>query len=253
MAGFPVGSKLNAKILSLQGRNMSNTTTRADFARQAIEKYATQHVINSFVSIIKLIEVDPEIAAKSRKRNAPAILSDQYIQDQAISFLNSRAPKAPKAPETVPDEMVSFVLEKYFSIPAQELPEIKRTHQLSMGAENIIGELVERYLASVLEPLGWAWCSGAMIKAIDFVKPPDLSAPRDSWVLLQVKNRDNTENSSSSAIRNGTEIKKWFRTFALNGNTNWEAFSVFETKAKLDEQGFKKFVTDYLANLPKQS
>ena len=30
-------------------------------------------------------------------------------------------------------------------------------------------------------------------------------------IYLQVKNKNNTENSSSSAIREGTEIKKWYR------------------------------------------
>lgn len=49
------------------------------------------------------------------------------------------------------------------------------------------------------------------------------------WEAVQVKNRDNTENSSSSAIRQGTTIEKWFRTYSKPSrkratNTNWENF-----------------------------
>lgn len=33
----------------------------------------------------------------------------------------------------------------------------------------------------------------------------------DGSFLLQIKNKSNTENSSSSAIRTGTTIKKWYR------------------------------------------
>jgi hypothetical protein len=28
-------------------------------------------------------------------------------------------------------------------------------------------DLLERYLASVLEPMGWIWCSGTMVKSVE--------------------------------------------------------------------------------------
>ena len=118
----------------------------------------------------------------------------------------SRAPRAPEPPATIPDEMVSVILGNYFNVPAANLERAKQEHLLSMGAENLVGELLERYLASVMESRGWIWCSGSTVKAVDFIKPP--SAPGARWKLLQVKNRDNSENSSSSAIRNGTDIEK---------------------------------------------
>jgi SinI restriction endonuclease len=76
--------------------------------------------------------------------------------------------------------MVSFVLEHYFEVPAESLDRAKNEHALSMGAENIVGDLLERYLASVLEPQGWIWCSGSLVKAVDFVLPP--TKPASTWL-----------------------------------------------------------------------
>lgn len=79
-------------------------------------------------------------------------------------------------------------------------------HYLFMSAENMNGAILEQYLADVLEPSGWLWCAGAIYRAIDFCY-----FGKDEIVLLQVKNKYNTENSSSSAIRIGTDIIKWNR------------------------------------------
>ena len=102
-------------------------------------------------------------------------------------------------------------------------------------------------MASVMEPRGWVWCTGSFVKAIDFVKPPD--AKGGTWMELQVKNRNNSENSSSSAIRSGTSIKKWFRTFSTKSETNWGAFPDPALRRYLSEEGFIAFVREYLAEL----
>lgn len=79
-------------------------------------------------------------------------------------------------------------------------------HYIIMDAENKNGATLEEFISSVLENHNWIWCSGSVLTAIDFCKldPAEI-------VLLQVKNKYNTENSSSSKIRTGTEIKKWNR------------------------------------------
>ena len=146
--------------------------------------------------------------------------------------------------------MVSLILEHYFQIPAADLGDASRLHSLAMGAENLVGDLLERYLATLMEPLGWAWCSGSLVKAVDFVKP---GIPPGSWRLLQVKNRDNSENSSSSAIRGGTTIEKWHRTFSRRAGANWSAFPEDSLKGSLSEADFKRFVTGYLEGLRKQA
>ena len=67
--------------------------------------------------------------------------------------------------------------------------------------------------------------------------------------MLQVKNRDNSENSSSSAIRAGTIIEKWFRTFSRRAGSNWAAFPDESLRAQLSEEAFKDFVKEYLREL----
>lgn len=77
-------------------------------------------------------------------------------------------------------------------------------HNLFMSAENIQGNLLEEYISISARPYGWIWCNGNVLRAIDFCSS-------DGAVLIQIKNKSNTENSSSSAIRTGTTIEKWYR------------------------------------------
>lgn len=202
---------------------------------------------NKFSSVISFLAQHPEAASSLRGASAPAIGTAEYIVKQAESFHESRKLRAPKPPETIPDEMVSVILNSFFDVPSSELNRVKREHQLSMGAENFVGELLERYLASVLEDQGWIWCSGAMVKAVDFVKPPSVTG--GTWNMLQVKNRDNSENSSSSAIRNGTSIDKWHRTFSRKAGSNWLAFPDPAIRPLLSETAFSSYVRRYLEDV----
>lgn len=202
---------------------------------------------DKYASLIKLLSMNPEAASSMRGKNAPEPGSEAYIRAQASNFALARKPRAPEPPTTVPDEMVSVILANYFSVPTEHLERAKQEHQLSMAAENMVGELLERYLASIMEPLGWVWCSGSTVKAVDFIRPPAVDGGK--WTLLQVKNRDNSENSSSAAIRNGTNIEKWFRTFSKKAQSNWAAFPDQEVRWHVSELGFQEFVKKYLEDL----
>ncbi|AHN23121.1 SinI family restriction endonuclease [Lysinibacillus varians] len=123
-------------------------------------------------------------------------------------------------------------------------------HYLYMSAENMNGAILEEYLAEVLEPYGWIWCAGSTFRAIDFCYFGEKN------ILLQVKNKYNTENSSSSAIRNGTEIKKWQRlnrprvaTGLNNPIPNWEALRVLvqadeNLKLQLTEEKYLEYIME---------
>lgn len=200
-----------------------------------------------YSSLIQFLVTEPATASSMRSKGSPVIGSKDYIRMQASAFASSRNPRSPQPPATVPDEMVSVILHEYFNVPLDDLKRAKDEHLLSMGAENLVGELLERYLASILEPRGWIWCSGSMIKAVDFIKPP--SKVGGQYKLLQVKNRDNSENSSSSAIRLGTHIEKWFRTFSKREGSNWGAFPDESIRPLVSEPAFKDFVSAYLQAL----
>ena len=224
---------------------MTFITNSDEIARQAMRQIEPL-LENKFVDLVRFLSINPSMASALRGKNAPEIGSEGYIFAAASKYADGRAPKRPVPPATIPDEMVSFVLEHYFDVDARNLDRIKKEHALSMGAENIVGNLLEHYLASVLESYGWVWCAGSLVKAVDFIKP---ASNQVDWDLLQVKNRDNSENSSSSAVRTGTTINKWHRTFSRRAGSNWAAFPDADVRELLSEEGFRQFVKIYLKNL----
>ena len=214
-------------------------------AREAIHRIDPS-LEELFLTVIRFLILNPDSASSPRGRKV-AVGTPEYIQAIAKAFTDGRLPKSPQAPSTVPDDMVSIVLEHYFDVDHNDLDRIKTEHALSMGAENIVGDLLEQYLNSELEHRGWVWCSGSVVKAVDFLKPP--LKTEDDWVALQVKNRDNSENSSSSAIRRNTTIKKWHRTFSRKVGSNWAAFPDEDARPSLSEQHFRDFAIAYLKGL----
>ena len=227
---------------------MSFIPNSVQSARQQMLEIAPA-LADKYASVIQFLSLFPETASKKGSKKSGELGSIAYIANLAGAFARGREVRSPNAPSTVPDDLVSVILNKYFDEPLDSLAEVSRTHALSMGAENIVGDLLERYLAFKLEPLGWVWCSGSMIKAIDFIKPP--TSENNQWRVLQVKNRDNSENSSSKAIRDGTTIEKWHRCFSRTGATNWENFPDVSLTQHLTEAKFKAFVLTYLKDLKK--
>lgn len=142
-----------------------------------------------------------------------------------------------KTPLTIPDSAVSVLLQATYHYSDDEVVAIKNQHLQSMAAENMVGELLERYIDQTLSSHGWVRCWGEIVKSIDFIK-----IHNGDFVKLQIKNRDNSENSSSKAIREGTDILHWFRTFSRTGKTNWDAFPDSSCRHKLSEEGFEKYI-----------
>jgi hypothetical protein len=115
-----------------------------------------------------------------------------------------------------------------------------------MVAENKIGELLEEYIANTMEPQGWFWCCTDIFVGVDFF------LAGDPVTLLQVKNRDNSENSSSSRIRKQllamgcpVEIAKWYRSKSRSVNTCWDKFPGNEQMQFMDEERFLAFIRNY--------
>lgn len=147
-------------------------------------------------------------------------------------------------PRTSTDHLVATILHSYFNVPLELMPQAYDLHLKAMAAENSIGILLERFIASVLEPHGWIWCSGNTVRAVDFIEP-------ELGLLLQIKNRDNSENSSSSKIRQSSEISKWFRLYSRRlGAANWDCFPLpYEQRhllPYLNEANFTYFVEQQL-------
>ncbi len=198
----------------------------------------------SYANVCAYLADNPSSLSLSGKSKPDLKTEDGLIKLAGKYFSSFRSSNFPSTPNTVPDEMVSVVLQYAYDHPKQDCARIKLQHQQSMAAENCVGALLERYLDSVLRQYGWHWCCGSVVKAIDFVRKNN----DDSWLSLQIKNRDNSENSSSSAIRKNTIIEKWFRTFSRTGKTNWDNLPPLMQGYGLSEDGFLQFVRTYLKN-----
>lgn len=210
--------------------------------RHSDDRGNEQGLIDAFVQVCSFL-YDNQDFLSWRGKNRPSIQTSEGINQLAKKYYSAyRRSDFPAKAGTVPDEMVSLVMMKAFGYAKEDSDRIKIEHQKAMIAENCVGALLERYLDSVLRPRGWHWCCGSFVKAVDFVRRDQ----QGLWLALQIKNRDNSENSSSSAIRNGKPIQKWFRSFSRNGRTNWENLPPLMQGFNLSEQGFADFVSDYL-------
>jgi hypothetical protein len=194
---------------------------------------------SQFACVVSILNRYPSLRPTLRGRTKADTSNSEYLSGLAKQFSASREPRAPQAPQTIPDSVVGTILAGYYDIPSNTLNQIAHTHSLSMAAENLVGDLLERYIADALEPIGWTWCSGSVVRSVDFIGPVRPNLPQ---ILLQVKNRDNSENSSSSAVRDGTDIQKWFRSFSRRPATNWGAFPDVSARSKLSETGFNSYV-----------
>jgi hypothetical protein len=193
-----------------------------------------------FVTVVKYLMFDPQSAPNTTKKNPP-LGSYKYFESLAITYCKGQENVRPnKESRTIPDELVSIVLHNYFEIPESRLEDVKKEHRLSMAVENFIGKILEHYVSHKLEQNGWVWASGSVIKSVDFIKEPDLTIKE--WRLLQLKNRSNSENSSSSKVRQGTTIEKWFRSHSTKNETNWASFPDESSKGGLSEEDFRIYV-----------
>jgi hypothetical protein len=202
-------------------------------------------LVEAFVEVCHFLHDNPASLSWRSRKNRPNIYTSEGLAMLANKhFSGYRRSDFPKPPNTVPDEAVSIVMRVAYDYSVEQCERIKLEHQHSMCAENCVGALLERYLDSVMRPEGWHWCCGNFVKAVDFISREQSG----QWLALQIKNRDNSENSSSSAIRQGTTIQKWFRSFSKKSGTNWDNLPSLMQGYALSEQSFLTFVETYLSD-----
>ena len=206
-------------------------------------------------TVLELLEEFPALYKTKKRKNKPdprvrsgRLQIRQIMEDALLKKI------IPTVPSTIPDPLVSKILEIFHEIKSDRLPDIAIKHQRSMGAENVVGALLEDYINSESTKYEWCHCAVDVVNGTDFIMKLD-----GGWELLQIKNRDNSENSSSKSVRDvvehnsGVVIKKWFRTFARTGKTNWNKFPDENLKDILNESSFQQHVIKHLKNLKKES
>jgi len=196
----------------------------------------SEQVFLSFRTIYDFLLSFPEYKVWRKKHPALDLNDATHIEIIYEKFINGKNFTL-AYPKTKIDSAVKEVLINAYDFDSITIDDVLKNHQFAMLAENQIGDLLEKYLASKLEPLGWVWCSGSIVNKIDFIKKDDTN-----WRLLQIKNRATTENSSSSSVRNNTNIIKWYR-LSNNGKSCWDKFPENQITG-LDESDFLKFIRE---------
>ena len=219
-----------------------------DVASELSSNPDESNLVERFADICEFLSCFPD-AMSWRGRDKPTVTDKAGLTELASTYFSRyRRSDFPVKPTTVPDNMVSVVMHMAFGYTYEACRDIEKMHQHSMGSENCVGNLLERYLDSKLRSYGWAWCCGDFIMGVDFTCKID----EGKWQVLQIKNRDNSENSSSASVRNGTQIEKWFRCFSKDTKkgrpsmTNWENLPDSMKGCGLSEEGFEGFVNEYL-------
>lgn len=178
---------------------------------------------------------------------------EDYLNKWSSGYINDRENLAINSPLKDYGEKDEALINRVMAVTQVDKDTLKKYidgHFLFMSAENKNGAILEEYLSIVLEKYGWIWCAGSTYRAIDFC------FLEETTVLLQVKNKYNTENSSSSNIRTGTAIKKWNRLNRPRKKTgydkpvpNWESLHEIVNandalKKLLNEERYLKFIRE---------
>ncbi|MDO4546291.1 MAG: SinI family restriction endonuclease [Bacillota bacterium] len=174
---------------------------------------------------------------------------DRWIHGYSEALKNIPSEKEASPKLSCSDPAIKTIVQNVTKASNAEAEQQNSHHNLFMSAENIQGNLLEEYINKNIRPLDWYWCAGNVLRAVDFCSP---KGP----VLLQIKNKSNTENSSSGAIRIGTDIKKWYRLGTKTQNRvkipdyKWEKLNeiINQTvskkglKASMNEEDYQNFL-----------
>lgn len=204
------------------------------WARNEIRKH-NQNLEKSFLSLLGFLSTNRDFIVKLRGKNPPDFGTLEYMNKTAEMFAAGRIISPPVNSGKTSDPLLGGLFQQLNSSSDSEVENAIRIHGDFMVLENKVGKILEHYLAARLEPLGWVWCSGDFVDKIDFVK---IVSGKD-YELLQVKNKDVTENSSSSKGR-GT-VPKWARLKSKKAVTDWQNFPDSDARKLVSESDFLSY------------
>jgi hypothetical protein len=178
----------------------------------------------------------PKYKAKQIVITALPDYLNKWVQHYFKGFELRPSKRKGNQSSTVPDSLLKEIYQLlHADLSEKEVLNVANGHSVMMTIENIIGDMLEEYLSIMLKPQGWLCCWGTTIKSVDFCKT--------DGTLLQIKTSDNSENSSSSAVRTGTSILKWARRKALKQDEYyWNDLIELTGNKKVSEKDFRNFV-----------
>ena len=168
-----------------------------------------------------------------------AILKERFLNDRPLVKENKTQDKNKKS--VIPDSAIYEYIKEKHNFDDENILLVRNYHNMAMDAENRFGYYLEEFIYNIIKKKNWIWCTGSILRGIDFIKK-DSKNKNEPWIMLQIKNSDNSENSSSNKIRKGTNIKKWFRRFSMRNDTNWDKLIDITSCNDLSEDSFLEFL-----------
>ncbi len=187
----------------------------------------------------------PQLRISKKKKEVPL---EEYIDRIYNSYrtgYDSRPSVRTGNPSTtIPDEIIAAILPGLFrGADKAKIDSMISSHTRIMQIEILVGDMLEEYLSEKLQRHGWVCAWGSTVDAVDFV--------HSDGRMLQVKNSDNSENSSSSRVRNDTVIIKWFRRYSKKVRSfNWEQLTEITGVPDLSEENFQAWCIETIRNNP---
>jgi hypothetical protein len=216
-----------------------------NYAKNFAGKRYSKNLEVVLTSAIRNPSLLPNLGYKNKKK----IRLEEYVEKWVKSYLNAfdnrpsvrNAKKSSVVPDTLPKEILKIAIKG--KINKKELLKMVKGHILLMRIENIIGGFLEEYLSVKLLKYDWYSSWGNTIDAVDFC--------HISGILMQVKNSDNSENSSSVRVRHGTKIIKWARRKSTEANKYfWGDLNKELGITNLSEKGFRNFINKKIKKNP---
>ena len=151
-------------------------------------------------------------------------LTLQNIRSDICKFFETDPQISP--PGTVPDELVAEVLEVLCDADPNSRHTIqKQYNQQKQVEQKILGMFLELYILKHSFNFGWVQ-TGNCIRGTDMIK----KNADGSWFKLQIKNSDNTTNSSSAGFIADKAIT-WRRRNSKKGTQYWHLVAAAVARA----------------------
>jgi len=224
----------------LEGSNRENVL---DLAKQIARSLPFDWTIG-VETVLRACLDNPQLSPHNIQGATGEDILRKWLLQYKKGFEQRASIRISEMPGTVPDSIVDDIIgTRLPHLASEDLKKIRSGHRLSMSGENTLGLLLEDYLAGELLAYGWHCCWGATVRGVDFC--------HENGRLLQIKNRSNSENSSSSRVREGTKIQAWYRVVANTGAYKWPDLNSMVGCNHLSEQGFRDFVKKAVSANPR--
>ena len=208
-------------------------------AQQIIVKNAINFLDASleseFMLVMEYLHSNKSAAPKFRGKKPPIFPSVEYIEKSAEKFVNGRKVPAINWSTKITDPLLPLALKIFLDLSEEEIEKSIEIHKKLMLIENKVGEILESYISEKYSSKGWVWCSGSTVTTIDFIRKKN----DGTFEILQIKDKDVSENSTSTKGRGGIPV--WQRLKGKKATNNWDNFPENSTAKIMSEKEFIEY------------